>query len=146
MQRTFLRVLQRTRSCRKMSPNMSQTLGCSLYGDVVSPKFCPSAELNTWSATLVWRKTLLQSLPAVQIQMKREMAGHNKFSNIKHRKEAQDNKKAALMNQFVRLAKTAVKGQSSLIINLEVRIIRFYVVVRFLSLTVGNETTGGRKI
>nr|XP_034317747.1 polypeptide N-acetylgalactosaminyltransferase 5 [Crassostrea gigas] len=38
------------------------------------------------------------------------MAGHSKFSNIKHRKEAQDSKKSALMGQYVKLAQSAVKS------------------------------------
>lgn len=48
-------------------------------------------------------------MPVVYWQTNRLMAGHSKFSNIKHRKEAQDSKKSALMGQYVKLAQSAVK-------------------------------------
>ena len=54
-------------------------------------------------------RTFIKTLPSVQWQPHRCMAGHSKFSNIKHRKEAQDHKKSSQMATYVRLAREAVK-------------------------------------
>lgn len=64
-----------------------------------------------WSTKtdIVAKRTLIKTMPVVYWQTNRQMAGHSKFSNIKHRKEAQDSKKSALMGQYVKLAQSAVK-------------------------------------
>lgn len=66
-----------------------------------------------WSTKtdIVAERTLFKTMPVVYWQTNRQMAGHSKFSNIKHRKEAQDSKKSALMGQYVKLAQSAVKSK-----------------------------------
>ncbi|XP_022308576.2 putative transcriptional regulatory protein CTL0717 [Crassostrea virginica] len=62
---------------------------------------------------ILLERTFIKTLPSIQWQSHRCMAGHSKFSNIKHRKEAQDHKKSSQMATYVRLAREAVKSGGS---------------------------------
>lgn len=103
--RTLPRVLHKTQtvSCRRISLCHTR-----LFQNRVNEKSLVAARLSTKS-DIVAERTLFQMLPVVYWQTNRHMAGHSKFSNIKHRKEAQDSKKSALMGQYVKLAQSAVK-------------------------------------
>ncbi|XP_061179743.1 probable transcriptional regulatory protein CPn_0573/CP_0176/CPj0573/CpB0595 [Saccostrea echinata] len=110
---SFLRVLQRTTSCSWTRHNLYRIQRCSLHQDLVRHRISKSTEISVWTYKAVQRKALLQTVSAVHLQTNRHMAGHSKYSNIKHRKEAQDYKKSTMMNQYVRLAITAVKEGGS---------------------------------
>ncbi|XP_052681370.1 probable transcriptional regulatory protein PERMA_0079 [Crassostrea angulata] len=103
--RTLPRVLHKTQTviCRRIS--LCHTC---LFQNRVNEKSLVAARLSTKS-DIVAERTLFQMLPVVYWQTNRHMAGHSKFSNIKHRKKAQDSKKSALMGQYVKLAQSAVK-------------------------------------
>uniref|UniRef100_K1QPQ6 pyridoxal 5'-phosphate synthase n=2 Tax=Magallana gigas TaxID=29159 RepID=K1QPQ6_MAGGI len=104
--RTLPRVLHKTQtvSCPRISLCHTR-----LFQNGVNEKSLVAARLSTKS-DIVAERTLFQMLPVVYWQTDRHMAGHSKFSNIKHRKEAQDSKKSALMGQYVKLAQSAVKN------------------------------------
>eukprot|EP00105_Crassostrea_gigas_P043272 XP_019927420.1 PREDICTED: uncharacterized protein LOC105339424 [Crassostrea gigas] len=105
--RTLPRVLHKTQtvSCPRISLCHTR-----LFQNGVNEKSLVAARLSTKS-DIVAERTLFQMLPVVYWQTDRHMAGHSKFSNIKHRKEAQDSKKSALMGQYVKLAQSAVKSK-----------------------------------
>lgn len=79
-----------------------------LFQNCMSEKSQIAARWST-KTDIVAERTLFKTMPVVYWQTNRQMAGHSKFSNIKHRKEAQDSKKSALMGQYVKLAQSAVK-------------------------------------
>lgn len=79
-----------------------------LFQNCMSEKSQIAARWST-KTDIVAKRTLFKTMPVVYWQTNRQMAGHSKFSNIKHRKEAQDSKKSALMGQYVKLAQSAVK-------------------------------------
>lgn len=81
-----------------------------LFQNCMSEKSQIAARWST-KTDIVAERTLFKTMPVVYWQTNRQMAGHSKFSNIKHRKEAQDSKKSALMGQYVKLAQSAVKSK-----------------------------------
>lgn len=105
--RTLPCVLHKTQnvSCLRMSLCHTR-----LFQNCVSEKSSIPARWST-KRDMVAERTLFKRLPVVYWQTNRHMAGHSKFSNIKHRKEAQDSKKSALMGQYVKLAQSAVKSK-----------------------------------
>lgn len=103
--RTLPRVLHKTQTVSCLRISLCHT---RLFQNRVNEKSLVAARLSTKS-DIVAKRTLFQMLPVVYWQTDRHMAGHSKFSNIKHRKEAQDSKKSALMGQYVKLAQSAVK-------------------------------------
>ncbi|XP_062599681.1 probable transcriptional regulatory protein TC_0742 [Saccostrea cucullata] len=113
MHQCFIRVLQRAPPHRWTRCNLYCIQRQSLHHDFLRERNSQLTEKNIWTEKAVQRKALLQTVSAVHLQTNRHMAGHNKYSNIKHRKEAQDYKKSTMMNQYVRLAKTAVKEGGS---------------------------------
>lgn len=103
--RTLPRVLHKiqTASCLRL-----RMCHIRLFQNCMSEKSQIAARWST-KTDIVAKRTLFKTMPVVYWQTNRQMAGHSKFSNIKHRKEAQDSKKSALMGQYVKLAQSAVK-------------------------------------
>lgn len=103
--RTLPRVLHKiqTASCLRL-----RMCHIRLFQNCMSEKSQIAARWST-KTDIVAERTLFKTMPVVYWQTNRQMAGHSKFSNIKHRKEAQDSKKSALMGQYVKLAQSAVK-------------------------------------
>lgn len=105
--RTLPRVIHKTQTVSCLRISMCHI---RLFQNCMSEKSLIAARWST-KTDIVAERTLFKMMPVVYWQTNRHMAGHSKFSNIKHRKEAQDSKKSALMGQYVKLAQSAVKSK-----------------------------------